>query len=135
VKSRYMLDTNICIYIARHGPPEVMARFNQMKPGELIMSVVTYGELHCGAMKCNQQSVALMHLDELVKSIPAESLDSTVALKYGEIRAALQKQGSLIGGNDLWIGAHALALDVILVTSNERELSRIAGLSVENWTN
>jgi tRNA(fMet)-specific endonuclease VapC len=134
MKPRYMLDTNICIYIAKHQPPEVKARFEQLKPGQLIMSAITYGELYYGASKSNQRARALTQLKELVQDIPVENLDSTAARAYGEIRAALEKQGRLIGNNDLWIGTHAMALDVTLATNNEREFKRIAGLSVENWT-
>lgn len=134
MKPRYMLDTNICIYIAKHHPPEVKTRFEQLRPGQLVMSVITYGELYYGASKSTQRMKALTQLEGLVQDIPIEDLNSTVAQAYGEIRAALEKQGRLIGNNDLWIGAHAMALDVTLVTNNEREFRRIAGLSVENWT-
>jgi tRNA(fMet)-specific endonuclease VapC len=133
VKPRYMLDTNICIYIAKHRPPEVKARFERLKPGQLIMSVITYGELQYGASKSTQRARALAQIEELVRDIPVEYLSFTAAQAYGEIRAALEKQGGLIGNNDLWIGAHAMALDVTLATNNEREFKRIAGLSVENW--
>jgi tRNA(fMet)-specific endonuclease VapC len=134
VKPRYMLDTNICIYIAKHQPPEVKARFELLKPGQLVMSVITYGELHYGASKSNQRAKALTQLEELVQDIPVENLDPRAAQAYGEIRATLEKQGRLIGNNDLWIGAHATALGVTLTTNNDREFKRIAGLSVENWT-
>jgi tRNA(fMet)-specific endonuclease VapC len=134
MKTRYMLDTNICIYIAKHQPPEVKARFERLKPGQLLMSAITYGELYYGACKSNQPTKALAQLHELTQDIPVEDLTSTAARAYGEIRAALEKQGRLIGNNDLWIGAHAMALDVTLATNNEREFKRIAGLSVENWT-
>lgn len=134
MKPRYMLDTNICIYIAKHHPSEVKTRFEQLRPGQLVMSVITYGELYYGASKSTQQMKALTQLEGLVQDIPIEDLNSTVAQAYGEIRATLEKQGRLIGNNDLWIGAHAMALDVTLATNNEREFKRIAGLSVENWT-
>lgn len=134
MKPRYMLDTNICIYIAKHHPPEVKTRFEQLRPGQLVMSVITYGELYYGASKSTQRMKALTQLEGLVQDIPIEDLNSTVAQAYGEIRATLEKQGRLIGNNDLWIGAHAMALDVTLATNNEREFRRIAGLSVENWT-
>ena len=134
MKPRYMLDTNICIYIAKHQPPEVKARFERLKPGQLVMSAITYGELYYGASKSNQRAKALTQLEELAQDIPVENLDAKAAQAYGEIRAALEKQGRLIGNNDLWIGAHAMALDVTLATNNEREFKRIAGLSVENWT-
>jgi tRNA(fMet)-specific endonuclease VapC len=129
-----MLDTNICIYIAKHQPPEVKARFERLKPGQLVMSAITYGELYYGACKSSQRARALTQIEELVQEIPVENLDVITARVYGEIRATLEGQGRLIGNNDLWIGAHAMALDVTLATNNEREFKRIAGLSVENWT-
>ena len=129
-----MLDTNICIYIAKHQPPEVKTRFERLKPGQLVMSAITYGELYYGACKSSQRAKAFTQLEELIQDIPIENLDSTVARAYGEVRATLEKEGRLIGNNDLWIGAHALALDVTLATNNEREFKRIAGLSLENWT-
>jgi tRNA(fMet)-specific endonuclease VapC len=134
VKPRYMLDTNICIYIAKHQPPKVKARFDRLKPGQLVMSAITYGELYYGASKSNQRARALTLIEELVQDIPVEDLNSMAAKTYGEIRASLEMQGRLIGNNDLWIGAHAMALDVTLATNNEREFKRIPGLSVENWT-
>jgi len=134
VKRRYMLDTNICIYIAKRQPPEVKARFERLKPGQLVMSAITYGELYYGACKSSQRARALTQIEELVQDIPVENLDLITARVYGEIRATLEGQGRPIGNNDLWIGAHAMALDVTLATNNEREFKRIAGLSVENWT-
>jgi tRNA(fMet)-specific endonuclease VapC len=134
MKTRYMLDTNMCIYIAKHRPPEVRARFERLKPGQLVMSAITYGELYYGASKSSQQAKALAQLQELVQDIPVEELDSRASEAYGEIRATLEKEGRLIGNNDLWIGAHALALDLTLATNNEREFKRIPGLLLENWT-
>lgn len=110
------------------------ARFERLKPGQLVMSAITYGELHYGASKSNQRARALTQLQELVQVIPVENVDAKAAQAYGEIRAALENQGRLIENNDLWIGAHAMALDVTLATNNEREFKRIPGLSVENWT-
>ena len=100
----------------------------------MVISVVAYGELYFGAMKSNQRERAIAHLHEMVQGIAVESLNATVAQRYGEIRATLEKQGRQIGNNDLWIGAHAMALNVTLVTNNDREFSRIAGLKLENWT-
>ena len=98
------------------------------------MSVITYGELTYGANKSIQRTLALTHLEELVQDIPVADLSPAAARAYGEIRTSLEKQGRLIGNNDLWIAAHAVALDVTLATNNEREFSPIAELSVENWT-
>jgi tRNA(fMet)-specific endonuclease VapC len=130
-----MLDTNICIYIGKNHPPEVKARFEKLKPGQVVISAITYGELHYGASKSTQRAKALMRLEALVQDIPVEGLDAHVAEAYGEVRAALEKQGRPIGNNDLWIGAHAWAAGLILATNNEREFKRIPGLAVENWTN
>jgi tRNA(fMet)-specific endonuclease VapC len=134
MNTRYMLDTDMCIYIAKHRPPEVRARFERLKPGQLIISAITYGELCYGASKSSQQASALAQLRELVQDVPVAELDSRASEAYGEIRAALEKEGRLIGNNDLWIGAHALALNLTLATNNEREFKRIPGLSLENWT-
>jgi tRNA(fMet)-specific endonuclease VapC len=98
------------------------------------MSAITYGELYYGASKSSQQAKALAQLQELVQDIPVEELDSRASEAYGEIRATLEKEGRLIGNNDLWIGAHALALNLTLATNNEREFKRIPGLLLENWT-
>jgi len=134
MNTRYMLDTDMCIYIAKHRPPEVRARFERLKPGQLIMSAITYGELCYGASKSSQQASALAQLREMVQDVPVAELDARASEAYGEIRATLEKEGRLIGNNDLWIGAHALALNLTLATNNEREFKRIPGLSLENWT-
>jgi len=133
VKPVYMLDTDICIYIAKRQPPGVRARFEQLKPGQLIMSSITFGELCYGLNKSTQRTRALARLEELIQEIPVEDLNRNAAMTYGEIRAHLAKAGVLIGSNDLWIAAHAKALGVTLATNNEREFRRVPGLTVENW--
>jgi tRNA(fMet)-specific endonuclease VapC len=133
VNTRYILDTDICIYISKQKPSGVKARFDRLKPGQTVMSVITYGELYYGASKSSQKAKALAHLEGMVQDIPVEYLDSTASEAYGKIRAELEAQGHVIGSNDLWIAAHAMALDVTLATNNDREFLRIAGLSVENW--
>lgn len=131
---RYMLDTNICIYIAKQQPSTVKARFDRMKSGEVVMSVITYGELYYGASKSRESSVAFTQLELFVRDIPVVPIDLAAAKVYGEVRSLLEGRGQLIGNNDLWIGAHALALRVTLATNNEREFRRIPRLDVENWT-
>ncbi len=132
--ARYMLDTDICIYISKRRPPEVKARFVRLELGQMVMSAITYGELYYGASKSNQRAKALAELATTVRGIPVENLTSEVSEAYGIIRASLEKQGRVIGSNDLWIAAHAMALDVTLATNNDREFLRVTGLSVENWT-
>jgi tRNA(fMet)-specific endonuclease VapC len=134
MKARYMLDTDICIYISKRRPSAVKERFERLKPGQMIMSVITYGELYYGASKSNHRAEALAQLGKTVLDIPVEALTSTASQTYGMIRAALEKQGRVIGNNDLWIAAHAMAMNVTLATNNEHEFLRVPGLSVENWT-
>jgi len=131
---RYLLDTNICIYIARHNPPAVRARFARHTADELAMSVVTLGELRHGAEKSQAREKALIALNRLEAGIQVAPLTESVGQHYGQIRAALERAGQPIGNNDLWIAAHARAEGWILVTNNERESSRVEGLQVENWT-
>jgi tRNA(fMet)-specific endonuclease VapC len=134
VNARYMLDTDICIYISKQHPSGVKVRFDRLKPGQVVMSAITYGELYYGASKSNQKAKALAELDRTVRGIPVEGLTSAASEAYGIVRAALEKQGRIIGSNDLWIAAHAMSLNVTLATNNEREFLRVVGLSVENWT-
>ena len=130
---RYLLDTNICIYIRRQRPPAILERFRKLKPGEAALSVITYGELFYGAEKSQSQEQARRQLVELAGLLPVMELPLRTGEFYGSIRAALAAEGDMIGNNDLWIAAHAMAAGLILVTSNEREFRRIEGLNIENW--
>ena len=129
----YLLDTNICIYITKHHPPEVRARFAQHRAAELGMSVVTFGELMYGAEKSQARDKALKVLDQLRSSIQVLEIPVVAGQHYGQIRARLEKMGKPIGNNDLWIAAHALSEDRVLVTNNTQEFSRVEGLQLENW--
>ena len=130
---RYLLDTNICIYIAKHNPPEVRERFARHQVRELSMSVVTLGELRFGAEKSQARERALAVVAQLEQAIPVSPLPEAAGEHYGQIRAALQQQGMPIGNNDLWLAAHARAEGWILVTDNDREFARVPGLQWENW--
>ena len=132
---RYLLDTNICIYIAKHNPPAVRVRFERHRASELAMSVVTLGELRHGAEKSQAREKALATLNRLEASIQVAPLTENAGEHYGQIRAILESRGQPIGNNDLWIAAHARAEGWILVTNNEREFNRVDGLQVENWVN
>src|ERR1700751_3271227 len=132
--ARYLLDTNICIYIRQKRPAEVLHRFQKLRPGEAALSVITYGELLYGAAKSAQRTAALERLRELVHLLPALALPESAAETYGAIRANLEQKGEMIGNNDLWIAAHALASGLTLVTNNEKEFRRVRGLKVQNWT-
>lgn len=132
--ARYLLDTNICIYIAREKPPEVAAKFAQLQPGEAGISVVTWGELRFGAEKSRRRREVLAILDEFASLVPVMAMPTKAAGdRYARIRAALESAGTPIGNNDLWIAAHALAAEITLITNNGREFQRVPGLRVENW--
>ena len=133
MEPRYLLDTNICIYIRQKRPEEVLRRFRKLRPGEAALSVITYGELQYGAAKSAQRESALERLRELVNLLPALSLPETAGEAYGMIRAQLESRGEMIGNNDLWIAAHAMAARLTLVTNNEREFRRVRGLKIQNW--
>jgi len=132
---RYLLDTNICIYIAKHAPPAVRERFARHAANELAMSVITYGELRFGVEKSQARERALENIQRLQTRIGIYPVPLSAGEHYGEIRAILQRLGQPIGNNDLWIAAHARAENWILVTNNESEFRRVPGLQVENWVN
>lgn len=133
MEPRYLLDTNICIYIRKQRPEEVLRRFRKLRIGEAALSVITYGELLYGAVKSEQRVAAMEQLRELLILLPALALPETAAEAYGRIRAELESKGEMIENNDLWIAAHAVAARLILVTNNEREFRRVRELKVQNW--
>ena len=133
--ARYMMDTDMCIYLKKKRPPEIAERFLQLQSGEVVISLITYGELYNGAMKSQQSEAALNNLQRLTERLPIQSMSSNVAQHYGVIRSFLEKKGLIIGGNDLWIAAHALDLNLTLITNNTREFKRVPNLKVENWLN
>lgn len=133
METRFLLDTNICIYIRQKRPEEVLRRFRNLRAGEAAISVITYGELVFGATKSQQRSAALERLAELLNWLPALALPENAGQAYGMIRADLAARGQMIGNNDLWIASHALAAELTLVTNNEKEFRRVRGLKMQNW--
>ncbi len=131
----YLLDTNICIYIAKQKPVSVLSKFEQLNVGSVGMSIITYGELLYGAQKSQFPKKTISFLEELVSLIPPLPLPTDAAKYYGEVRSKLEKQGKPIGNNDLWIASHALAMKLVLVTNNLKEFSRVSKLKLENWVN
>ena len=129
----YMLDTDICIYTIKRKPSSVVNRLEQLKPGELAMSAITFAELVNGAKKSKYVEANMERLNDLSELIDVRPFDRQAALFYGSVRSSLEKRGEVIGGNDLLIAAHALSLNWTLVTNNEKEFRRVEGLRVENW--
>lgn len=129
----YMLDTNTCIYVFKHHSARLRHRFRATK--SLCISAVTFAELcygiENGPSDLRRQRWAQLHA--FCRLLLVEPLDTDAARHYGRLRAWLRRQGRPIGNNDLFIAAHALSLNAVLVTNNEREFSRIPDLSVENW--
>jgi tRNA(fMet)-specific endonuclease VapC len=132
---QYMLDTDICVFIARQRTPKVTNRFRKHRKGDLAMSVVTYGELRMGAAKSDRYPDGIRALELFVEAVPVLAMEPEVAKLYAKIRLDLERRGQIIGGNDLWIASHCLQLGLTLVTNNEREFRRIPDLTIENWTN
>ena len=128
----YLLDTNIII-AAMKGVPGVIGRLEKIPLSALILSPIVLGELEFGAEKSAHVEKNRARLASLIENIPAVPLDIETSRHYGLIRADLEKKGTPIGANDLWIAAQALALGAVLVTDNVGELSRVVGLEVENW--
>ncbi|MEQ1105852.1 type II toxin-antitoxin system tRNA(fMet)-specific endonuclease VapC [Acinetobacter ursingii] len=128
----YLLDTNICIYVINHKPQHVFERFKQYQLGQLAISSITASELAFGVEKSgserNKQALAkfLAPLDVL-------PYDEKAVQYYAKLRHQLQSKGQTIGSLDMLIAAHALSLDIILVTNNTKEFERIDELKLENW--
>jgi len=130
---RYLLDTNVCIYIAKQKPPGVLARLQRLRPGDVGMSVITYLELVYGAWKSERREENLERIRELEPLVPVLAMDASTGRHYGQVRAELERKGSPIGAYDLLIAAHALSLGLTLVTNHVREFRQIAQLRLENW--
>ena len=131
--TRFLLDTNICIYIAKGQALAVRHRFEALSLKDMAMSIITVGELRFGAEKSQFRERAMATLAQLIQMIQPCDLPLAAAEHYGHVRAVLQQQGLPIGNNDLWLAAHALAQGWTLVTHNTREFSRVPGLQLENW--
>lgn len=129
----YMLDTDICIYIIKRKSITVLKRLESLQPGQLAMSTITFAELMNGAKKSKQVEANVAKLNELGELIQILPFDQKAAIIYGDVRSTLEKKGIIIGSNDLLIAAHALSLDCILVSNNEKEFKRVDGLRIENW--
>ena len=129
----YLLDTNICIYLIKRRPAQVLERFRRCAVGDIGLSTVTLAELQYGVARSRFPAQNQQALDAFTLPLEVVAFDAAAAVAYGSVRAALERQGTPIGALDLLIAAHALSLGVTLVTNNPREFSRVSGLRVENW--
>jgi tRNA(fMet)-specific endonuclease VapC len=135
MKPKFMLDTNICIYLMKHQPPEVRERFAQCFVGDVVISAVTLAELEFGITCSNQgvQEANRSALVSLLDDIMVAPFDAQAAKAYGSIRAAYKDRNR--DALDKLIASHAVALGVTLVTNNEADFVNYSGLVVENWVN
>lgn len=130
---RFMLDTNMCIYLMKHQPEEVAKRFAQCYIGDVVMSAVTYAELEYGVVVSTNRTRERRNLAALIEDIPVAAFDAAAATAYGPVREATRERKK--DALDKLIAAHAIALDVILVTNNERDFASYPGIRLENWLN
>jgi tRNA(fMet)-specific endonuclease VapC len=130
---KLMLDTNICIAIIKQKPVDILQKFSTYQVGDICISSVTLAELRYGVAKSQYSEKNQVALDEFVLPLEVAYFDETAALVYGALRASLEKNGTPIGPLDTMIGAHALSLNLTLVTNNTKEFNRISGLKVINW--
>lgn len=130
---RYMLDTNICIYIIKNKPKKVIMELKRHKPSEICVSAITYAELTHGVEKSMAVEKNRLALALLFSNIEVLDFDIKAAIHYGKIRAYLEKQGTPIGPLDMMIAAHAISLGYTVVTNNIKEFQRVPDLKLENW--
>jgi tRNA(fMet)-specific endonuclease VapC len=130
---QFMLDTNICIYVIKRQPESVLKKFTAFAVGDLGLSIVTLAELEYGIARSSQTGKNRTALEEFVSPLEVAAFDREAASVYGNIRAAVERRGNPVGSMDLLIAAHAVSLDVPLVTNNVKEFRRIPELRVENW--
>ena len=129
---KYLLDTNIVIYVIKQRPIQVLEVFNRHQ-GRMAISAITLAELIHGAEKSSDVPRNIAVVEDFVSRLTVLPYDDRAAWQYGSIRAALEKSGQPIGLNDLHIAAHARSNGLILVTNNGREFMRVSGLLLENW--
>ncbi|WP_027820797.1 type II toxin-antitoxin system VapC family toxin [Paraburkholderia bannensis] len=130
---QFMLDTNMCIYLMKNQPEQVARRFAQCYVGDVVMSAITFAELEFGVTMSAHRAREQRNLAALIEDIPVAPFDSAAAVAYGPIRQATRERKK--DHLDKLIAAHAVALDTVLVTNNERDFEQYPGLKLANWLN
>ena len=130
---KYMLDTNICIYIIKQKPENVIERIRRTPISDIGVSSITLSELEYGVMKSAKPEQNKLALAQFIAPIEIYAYDDVAAQHYGKIRANLERQGTPIGSLDMLIAAHALSINSVLITNNESEFKRVSNLKIENW--
>ncbi|MFC3076177.1 type II toxin-antitoxin system VapC family toxin [Shinella pollutisoli] len=128
---RYMLDTNMCIYLMKNQPEQVAKRFAACQVGDVVISAITHAELEYGVAVAADSAREAGNLEALIEMIPVMPFDAAAGRAYGPVRKATRERRS--DHLDKLIAAHAVSLDTVLVTNNERDFAAYPGLKVENW--
>jgi tRNA(fMet)-specific endonuclease VapC len=130
----HLLDTSICVFLIRNREPSIRSRFDSFEVGDLAVSAITEAELRFGADKSAAPGRNHQLIDRMLLVLPVVEFGSAAAGHYGHVRSQLEKAGTPIGPLDQLIAAHALSLDLTLVTNNTGEFSRVRGLKIEDWS-
>lgn len=131
---KYLVDTNILIFLCNSKSKLLEHRFTTHRPEEFLVSSITVGELIYGVNKSRHRSRNLQAILKILSPFKIIDFDSSDGWSYGEIRADLEEKGTIIGGNDLMIAAQAKRRGLTVITNNTKEYKRVMGLSVEDWT-
>jgi len=130
---KYFLDTNICIYFLKGMYPALLNQFQTKRPDDIKIASIVKAELLLGAFKSDKPRKTEAIVSEFLLPYSVIAFNDEAAVKYARIRGALEKQGQVIGANDLILAATVLANDGILITNNNTEFKRVKSLKVENW--
>lgn len=131
---KFLLDTNICIYLIKQQPPKVLKHFKSHTVGDIGISSITLAELRYGVSKSRHIEKNQQALDEFILPLEIADFDEKAAREYGAIRAGLERAGTPIGSMDMLIGAHAHSLGAALVTNNTKEFKQIRNLKIVDWS-
>jgi tRNA(fMet)-specific endonuclease VapC len=131
---KYLLDTNMCIYIIKQKDTAVLRKLQSFKEGEVAISSISIAEFEYGVAKSAQSQRNRLALASFLIPFEVIDFDREAATDYGLIRAWLEKEGKPIGSMDILLAAQARSRGIVLVTNNEKELGKVPGLQLENWT-
>lgn len=131
---KYMLDSDVCIELIRKKSPSILKRLTSLRVGDAGVSAITVAELQFGVYKSQNPEQNIAALEQFLLPLGIADFGHDAAAAYGQIRAYLERKGSPIGSMDLMIAAHAVSLDLTLVTKNVKEFARVPQLNLEDWT-
>lgn len=130
---KYMLDTNIVIYVIKRRPPALRPVFNQ-HVGQMCIGTITFAELMHGVERSSAPQRNLRNVESFASRLEILPYDTDAAVHYGGIRSDLERKGAMIGISDLHIAGHARSNGLVLVTNHTREFERVDGLRIIDWT-